>query len=167
MSSKLRIFQEVAFLLQQVPNTHLWLIPKPLVAVHRLCSFHSSMILLVLSLSCMASTQEMQGLPMIIQQFPLVESYLCFCGHFSILALTLSLVSEISVPHSLVHLHSLLWMSLASSIDPLNKWSSFVAGLRYEVMTTPFSSAPLLSRYIAAEGRSEVFPPCWIPRHLQ
>ena len=74
----------------------------------------------VLSLCCTTSAQVMQGLPMVIQQFPLVESCLCFSEHFSILALTLSLVSELSVPHFSVYLLSLLWMSLTSSIVPLN-----------------------------------------------
>ena len=121
----------------------------------------------VLSLCCTPSAQVMQGLPMMIRRSPLVESCLCLCRHFSILAFTLSLVSELSIPCSSVHLHSFLWMPPASLIEPLNKWSSFVVDLWSEVVTIPFSSAPLLSRYIATEGRREVFPPYWIPRHLQ
>ena len=115
----------------------------------------------VLSLCCIPSAQVMQGLPTIIQQSPLVESCLCLCEHFSILAFTLSLVSELSVPHSSVHLHSSLLMPPASSIKPLNNWCVFIEDHWSEVVTGPFSSTPLLFGYITTEGRSEVFPPCW------
>jgi hypothetical protein len=117
----------------------------------------------VLSLCYTMSTQVMQGLPMIIHRFPLVERYLCLYGHFSILALTLSLVSELSVPHSLVHLHSFLWMPPTSSIEPLNKCSSFIVDIWSEAVTASFSSAPLLFGYITIEGRSEVFAPVGYP----
>ena len=117
----------------------------------------------VLSLCCTPSTRLMQGLPTIIQRFPVVESCLCLCGYFSILALPLSLVSELSIPRSSVHLHS----SLLSSIKLLNNRCVFIADLWSEVVTTPFSFFPLLSGYMTVEGRSEVFPPCWMLRHLQ
>ena len=149
-------FRETTFLLQQAPNTHLWLVPEPLAATHCLCCFRLSIILFVLSLCCTSSAQVMQGLPTIIQWFP-------FCRHFSILAFTLSLVSELSVPHSSVHLHSSLLMPPASSIKPLNNWCVFIADLRSEVVTAPFSSSPLLFGYISAKGRSEVFPPIGYP----
>ena len=83
----------------------------------------------VLSLYCTTSIQVMQGLPTIIQRFPLVKRCLCLYGHFSILAFTLSLVSELSVPRSSVHLHSFLWMPLTSLIEPLNKCSSLITDL--------------------------------------
>ena len=121
----------------------------------------------VLSLCYTMLAQVMQGLSTIIQWFPLVESCLYLYGHFNILAFTLSLVSELSVPRSSVHLHSFLLMPSASSIEQLNNCCVFIADLRSKVVTTPFSSSPLLSRYITIEGRSEVFPPYWIPRHLQ
>ena len=117
----LRSFQEAAFLLQQAPNTHLWFVPEPLVAARHLCSFRSSIFGLSCCCAAQSSAQEMQGLPIIIQRFPLVESFLCLYGHFSILALTLSLVSELSVPRSSVNLHSLWWMPPTLSIVSLNK----------------------------------------------
>ena len=38
---------------------------------------------------------------------------------------------------------------------------------RQQVVTTPFSSSLLLSRYMVSKGRSEVLPTYWIPRHLK
>ena len=114
----------------------------------------------VLSLWCTPLAQVMQGLPTIIQRFPSSR-------HFSILAFTLSLVSNLSVPHSSVHLHSSLLMPPTSSIKLLSNRCVFIADLWSEVVTAPFSFFPPLSRYMVVKGRSEVFPPCWMLRHLQ
>ena len=110
----------------------------------------------VLSLCCTPSAQVMQGLPTIIQRFP-------FCGHSSILAFTLSLVSKLSVPHSSVHLHS----SLLSSLKLRSNRCVFIADLQSEVVITPFSFFLPLSGYTTVKERSELFPPCWMLRHLQ
>ena len=45
---ELHSFWETAFLLHQAPNTHLWLVPEPLVVARHLYFLRSSMILLVL-----------------------------------------------------------------------------------------------------------------------
>ena len=116
----------------------------------------------VLSLCCTTSAQEIQGLQTIVQQFPLVESDLCLYGHFSILAFPFSLVSELSVPHSSVHLPS----SWLSSLKLQSNRCFFIADLQSEVVTIPFPFFLPLSGYMAVKERSELFPPYWMLRHL-